>query len=344
MKKIKFGNTDLKVSRVALGGIPIMRLTKKNAVKVIRDVINMGINFIDTANAYGDSEEKIGEAIKKFKREKLVLSSKSNAKDKKTFLSHLDLSLKRLGTDYIDIYHLHAINDQDNFKKVMATGGAYEGLEDAVAKGKVRYYAFSSHSPDVAEKIMLTNKFQVVQIPLNFIDTEAEKKLIPLAKKLNIGFIAMKPMGGGMLEDANLAFRYLSQFKEVVPDPGIEETEEMKEIVGIVENTRPLAYKEKQRIKKIKEKLGDEWCHRCGYCQPCPEGIPISTVLITKSIIKRTDYDSAIYWQEKAIEKARGCVECKECIEKCPYNLNIPELIKQNIEYWENFKKSYNEK
>jgi predicted aldo/keto reductase-like oxidoreductase len=341
MERIRFGNTDLKVSKIALGGIPIMRLDKEDAVKVIRDVINMGINFIDTANGYGDSEEKIGEAIKVFKRQDLVLSSKSAARDKKTFLSHIDLSLKRMSTDYIDIYHLHCINNNQDFEKVMGPKGAYEGLKDAVSNGKIRYYAFSSHNPKIAEKMMNTGRFQVTQIPLNFLDTEPEKKLIPLARKLNIGFIAMKPMGGGMLEDANLAFKYLAQFEEIIPDPGIEKTEEMEEIINIVKNPRPFTEKEKQKIKRIKKELGNRWCHRCGYCQPCPEEIPITSVLITQSTIKRVGYDNAVDWQEKAIEKARDCTECRKCIEKCPYDLDIPALLKENIEIWEKFKKEH---
>ncbi|NQT66548.1 MAG: aldo/keto reductase [Actinobacteria bacterium] len=341
MERKRFGNTDLKVSKIAMGGIPIMRLSKEDAVKVIRDVINMGINFIDTANGYGDSEEKIGEAIKIFKRNNLVLSSKSAARDKKAILSHIDLSLKRLGTDYIDIYQLHCVSNKEDFEKVMSPKGAYEGLEDAVSNGKIRYYAFSSHNPKIAEKMMGTERFQVTQIPLNFIDTEPEEKLIPLAHKLNIGFIAMKPMGGGMLEDADLAFRYLAQFEEIVPDPGIEKTEEMEEIINIVKNPRPFTEKEKQKIKRIKKEFGNSWCHRCGYCQPCPEGIPITTVLITQSMIKRVDYDSVIGFQEKAIEKAGECVECRECVEKCPYDLDIPALLKENIEIWKKFKKEH---
>ena len=341
MDKITFGNTDLKVSKVALGGIPIMRLTKREAARVIKDVLNMGVTFIDTANGYGDSEEKIGEAIKKYKRNSLVLSSKSGASDKKTFLSHLNLSLKHIGTDYIDIYHLHGINSDEQVEKIMDTRGAYHGLEEAVSSGKVRYFAFSSHNPKIAKKLMLTKKFQIVQIPFNFVDNEPEEELIPLASKLNMGFIAMKPMGGGLLEDANLAFRYLAQFEKIVPDPGIEKTEEMAEIVKIVENPRPLTSEEKETIKNIKKELGKSWCHRCDYCQPCPQDISISTVIITKSIIKRMPFTVAMNFLEKAIEKAKQCTECEECIQKCPYNLEIPTLLKENISFWKDYKNRF---
>ena len=341
MEKIQFGNTDLIVSKVAMGGIPIMRLDMVSGVKVINDVLNMGINFIDTAHVYGDSEEKIGRAIKKHKRENLVLASKSPAADKKTFLSHLDLSLNRLGIDYIDIYQLHGVNSKEIMEKVMAKDGAYSGLKEAVLSGKVRYFAFSSHSSHIAKKVMLTKKFQVVQIPFNFVDTEPEKELIPLSYKLKMGVIAMKPLGGGILQDANLAFRYLAQFKGIVPDPGVERTEEMAEIVKIIENPRPLTSSEIEKIEKIRKELGNQWCHRCGYCMPCQNGINIPTVLGAKSIIKRTPFEAATRFLEKPIEKVKDCIECGKCSKKCPYNLDIPALLKENVVLWENYKNEF---
>jgi predicted aldo/keto reductase-like oxidoreductase len=341
MEKIQFGNTDLMVSKVAMGGIPIMRLDMDSGVKVINEVLNMGINFIDTAHVYGDSEEKIGKAIKKHKRENLVLASKSPAPDKKTFLSHLDLSLKRIGVDYIDIYQMHGVSSKEIMGKVMAEDGAYYGLKEAVSSGKVRYFAFSSHSSHIAIKLIKTKKFQVVQIPFNFVDIEPEEELIPLAHKLEMGIIAMKPMGGGILQDANLAFRYLAQFKGIVPDPGVEKTEEMAEIVKIIENPRPLTSSEIEKIKKIRQDLGNQWCHKCGYCMPCKNDISISTVLSAKSIIKRTTFEAAKGFLEKPTEKAKDCTECGKCIKKCPYNLDIPVLLRENIALWENYKSKF---
>jgi predicted aldo/keto reductase-like oxidoreductase len=337
--KLEFGKTGLWVNRVAMGGIPIMRLRKKEAVDVVKEVLGMGINFIDTATGYGDSEEKIGEALKGKKREDLVIASKSPASDKKTFLEHVDLSLKRMGIDYIDIYQLHGVNSEEKMKQVMGLGGAYEGLQEAIERGEVRHAAFSSHHMPEAKKLMLTEKFEVVQIPFNFVETEPEKEIIPLTRRMNLGFIAMKPLGGGLLEDVNLAFRYLAQFPSIVPDPGIEKIEEMEEIIQIVEDPRPLSMEEKKEIQKIREELGKEFCHRCDYCQPCPQGIPISQVLIVKSIVKRMPLQRAFEFIEPAVQKARECTECEECIERCPYDLAIPELLKKNTAFWEKCKR-----
>ncbi|GAJ15804.1 unnamed protein product, partial [marine sediment metagenome] len=233
----------------------------------------------------------------------------------------------------------HGVNSEEKMKEVMEPEGAYEGLEQAIKEGKVRYPAFSSHHMPEAKKLMLTQKFDVVQIPLNFIDTEPEKEIIPLARKMNLGFIAMKPLAGGLLEDANLAFRYLAQFSGIVADPGIEKAEEMEEILRVIENPRIISLQEKKKIKRIREELGKEFCHRCDYCLPCSQDVPISLVLGVKSIVKRMPWQKVFDWLDPAIEKARECNECEECLERCPYNLAIPELLKKNISLWDEHKR-----
>lgn len=338
MERVRLGKTSLMVSRVGLGGIPIMRLNKEEAIKVVQKALDLGINFIDTAREYGDSEEKIGQAIKGRKREEILISSKSPAPDKKTFLEHLDLSLEKLGTDYIDIYHLHGVNSKEEMRRVMSEGGAYQGIVEAIRKGKIKHSGFSSHNLTVGEELMLINKFEVVQMGLNFVDNESEKKIVPLARKLDMGFIAMKPLGGGLLEDAEIAIRYLLQFEGVVPIPGVEKFEEIKQIVQIAKNPRPLTSGERVKMERTRRELGKEFCHRCDYCQPCPQEIPISTVLTLKSMVKRFSLENILRNHEANVARARKCTECEECVERCPYNLSIPQLLKKNIAYFEKLK------
>jgi predicted aldo/keto reductase-like oxidoreductase len=333
MDKIRFGKTDLMVSRVAFGGIPIMRISKTEAVRILREAIGLGINFIDTANAYTDSEEKIGEAIKGSKREDLVIATKSTASDKKTFTGNLDLSLKHLGIDYIDIYQLHNVSTESKKSAVFGPDGAMEGLEEAVKAGKVRFPGFSSHSISTALEIMKSGKFAVVQLPFNYIDKEAADKAIPLAKELDMGFIAMKPMGGGLLDDAGLSFRFLGQY-DIVPDPGFEKIEEVREIAGIVEKKEALSADDEKEIEKQRLEMGATWCHRCDYCQPCPQGIHISSVLCVKSAFKRMPPDRACSMVGPAMEKAGTCLECGVCVTRCPYHLNIPVLMKERLADW----------
>ena len=337
MEKVRFGKSGLMVSKIAFGGIPIQRCSFDEAVSVVRGVIGLGVNFIDTANGYSDSEEKIGAAIKGMPRDSLVIASKSLARDKKTYLEHIDLSLSQLGVDYLDFHQLHGVSSTEVYDAVFAEGGAYEGLMEAVNAGKVRFPAFSSHSIPLAMKIMSEGKFASVQLPFNYVDDEAAKEAIPLAKELDMGFIAMKPFGGGILTDAKLSVKYLSQFDSIVPDPGIEKLPEMEEIVRIVESGERFTAEDAAEIEKIKAELGGSWCHRCDYCQPCPQKIGISTVLALESFIKRLPFDKTIALAGQVLESARGCTECRTCVDKCPYNLNIPGLIKEKLAIWDKY-------
>ena len=333
MQKVRFGRTELEVSRIALGGIPIMRLGLDEAVRVVREAIALGINFIDTANAYEDSEIKIGTAIRGTPRSELVIATKTAARDKQTLKRHLDLSLKQLGLEYIDLYQLHNITAGSR-KEIFDAGGAFEGLLEAIRAGKVRFPAFSCHSVPLAIEIMKEGCFDAVQLPFNFIDTEAAAEAIPLARELDMGFIAMKPMGGGLLYNAGLSFRYLMQFDNIIPDPGIEKMAELKEIIEIIEAREPFSDEDAAAIEKLRRDLGASWCHRCGYCQPCPQGIPISSILSAKSFLKRYTIEGAKAMMGNAVEKAANCLDCRSCVARCPYNLEIPALLRENIGYW----------
>jgi predicted aldo/keto reductase-like oxidoreductase len=337
LETVSFGRTGLTVTRVAFGGIPVMRLSRKEGARLVREVLDLGVNFIDTANMYGDSEEKIGDGLAGSLREDLVIASKSMARDRDTFMKHLETSLSRLKTEYLDVYQLHGISSEEDMKRVMSPGGALEGLLQAIDDGRVRHPGFSSHNLDVAGRMMRTGKFSVVQVPFNFVDREAEEEIIPLSREMNMGFICMKPLGGGLLHDANLCFRYLMQFDGIVPDPGIERIEEMREIIEILKTPRPLLETERVRMEEIRTSLGDTWCHRCDYCQPCPEGIPISLVLVTESVVRRMSYDTAVPFLRPAIDKAASCTECGSCAERCPYDLKIPDLLKRYRTGYDNY-------
>jgi len=335
MEKVRFGKSGLMVSKIAFGGIPIQRLSMEEAVKVVKGAIALGINFIDTANGYTDSEEKIGAAIKGMPRDSIVIATKSGARDKKTYLENLDLSLKRLGVDYVDFHQHHGISSAEDCEKIFGEGSPHEGMEEAVRAGKVRFPAFSSHHIPTAMDIMKKYDFAMVQIPFNYVDDTAAEEIIPLAKKLDMGFIAMKPFGGGLLSDAYLSIKYLSKFDSIVPDPGIEKLSEIEEIVRIVEAGGEFTAADAEAIEKAKVELGDHWCHRCDYCQPCPQKIGISGVLTVESAIKRMPFDRVKGMAGRGVEAARTCLECGECVKKCPYNLNIPELLKQKIALWD---------
>jgi predicted aldo/keto reductase-like oxidoreductase len=340
LERLRFGRTNLVVSRVAFGGIPIQRLSREDGIRLVRETLALGVNFIDTAHGYGHSEELIGAAIRGVPRESLVIATKSTASDRRTFTADLEESLRRLGTEYVDIFQFHGINSKEKMATLMGPGGAMEGMAEGVRAGRIRFPAFSSHSLRVAAEVIRTGRFDVVQVPFNFVDTDAATEVIPLARQADMGVIAMKPLGGGLLEDARLCFRYLAQFDGIVPDPGIESVREIREILGALETRGPLTEAESRQMDEYRRRLGGEWCHRCDYCQPCRQHINISTVLAARSFARRMPMDKARAFVEAPIKAAESCEECRECVERCPYHLDIPVLLKKQRALWDGYLKS----
>ncbi len=340
LQRVRFGRTGLVVTKLAFGGIPIQRVSRRDAIRLVRDALELGINFIDTAHGYGHSEELFGEAIQTVRRDSVVIATKSPAADGKTLLSDLDESLRRLRTDHIDIFQLHNVASSKKMAAVMAPRGAFEGLKEGIRAGKIRFAAFSSHSLPIAAEMIRTGGFDAVQIPFNFLDCQAAEEVIPLAQQADMGVIAMKPLGGGLLEDARLCFRYLLQFPGVIPDPGIETLPQLCEILEVVESSGPLTAEEIERIEQHRIRLGKEWCHRCDYCQPCPQHIPISTVLIAKSFARRMPAEKAQSFVAEGFKAAENCQECRECVQRCPYHLEIPALLKRQRDLWDVFLKT----
>lgn len=338
-ERVRFGRTGLMVSRLAFGGIPIQRLSRQDGVRLVADALELGINFIDTAHGYGHSEEVIGEAIGRIaRRDSLVIATKSPAKDREGILADLDESLRRLRTDHVDIFQLHGVSSREKMAAVTGPGGALEGMADGIRAGKIRYAGFSSHSLPVAAEMIETGHFDAVQVPFNFVDREAAEQVIPLARRADMGIISMKPLGGGLLDDARLCFRFLHQHPGIVPDPGIETLPQLCEIIGAMETRGPLSAEENSRIEQYRRELGREWCHRCDYCQPCPRHIPISTILAAKTFALRMPLEKVMSILDTPMKTAEGCEECRQCAQRCPYRLEIPVLLKKQRDLWDAYR------
>ncbi len=333
MRTTVLGRTGLEVSAVGFGGIPIQRVSEEEAVRAIHHALELGVSFIDTATGYGDSQRKIGAALSG-RRERVVLASKSGHRTKEGILRDVDRSRSELGRDTIDIYQLHGVSDRAKWEAVRAPGGALSGLIEAREKGWIGHIGFSSHSLDFALELVEEGVFETIQFPFNLVTSEPAEELIPKSRKLGLGFIVMKPLCGGQYDDADLAFKYLNGYPDLVAIPGIEKPDEMDEIVRVVDSGATLEGEDKARAEKVASDLGKKFCRRCGYCAPCPNGVPITFPgMIFDSIVKRMPPEAVASGPAKAmVEKGPLCEECGECEAKCPYDLPIIETIKQAVE------------
>jgi len=330
MKKVKLGNTGLTVSELGFGGIPIIPLPLEEGAAVVRHCYDLGITFFDTANVYGDSEKKVGQALCDV-RDKVVIATKTLRRDAETAEQHIRQSLQNLRTDRIDIYQLHNVSNDATLAQVLAADGAYRAVEKARKDGTVRFIGFSSHNVKFAVGACRRGLFSTVQIPFNFIETEAAEELFGVAAEMGMGVIGMKPLGGGLLQRPDLCMKFLQQYPQVIPDPGVISKAEMDEIVALYRKRRKLTRADRADMDKIRAELGTRFCHRCGYCLPCEKGVRIPEALGFKSILKRFQGDFAVKFSRDAVLSAEECDQCGACIERCPYELPIPEMLSENL-------------
>ena len=339
MKTIRLGATALEISEIGFGGIPIIPLPREEAVSVVKHCFDLGITFFDTANMYPTSEEKLGIALKS-DRNKVVIATKTTQRDAKGAADHIDLSLRQLQTDWIDVYQLHNVSNGEALHQVLAPQGAYEAVSKARDAGKIRVIGISSHNIATAMEALKTGLFQTLQFPFNFIESDPANQLFPLATQNKVGIIGMKPLGGGVLERADLCFRFLQQHPYVVPIPGIREKKEADEIVAFYRNPESLSEADLKVIENIRSALGERFCHRCEYCMPCEQGVQIPSVLIFQAAAKRLSREGVEGWIGKAMESVEQCIECGECEQKCPYHLPISDLLKENLALYNQYVRS----
>jgi len=336
MRRLTLGKTGLEVSRVAMGGIPLQRPSIDEAIRVVHRALDLGVTFFDTAAGYGVSEERFGKALAGGRRQGVVIATKSGRRTKDEAAGEIERSLKRLQTDYIDIWQFHNIADPETMAQVLGPGGAMEAAQDAVQAGKIRHIGLSSHSLDMAIDAVKSGHFETIQFPFNYITREPTEELIPLAAERGVGFIGMKPFAGGMLGRADLSIKYVLQFESVIPDPGIETVEEIEEIAALVESGDwELSPSELAEIEARREELGTQFCRQCGYCQPCPQDIRISMAMITQAMWKLWPRDVFMEWMGGVLETARSCLQCGVCETRCPYELPIRERIQESIAFFD---------
>jgi len=311
-----------------------MRLEKKEAVALLHYAYEHGVTLFDTANAYADSEEKVGEAFHGM-RDKVVIATKTAKRDGAGAMEHLELSLRKLRTDYIDVYQLHQVSKESEWEEITGPNGAMEAILKARDEGKVRHIGFTSHNLNVAIKIAKTGQFATVQFPFNFIESDPEKELFPLAREIGMGILAMKPFGGGALDDGKLALKFILQSKGVVPLPGFDATWQVDQAISTLqENPGEITGEELAAMERYREELGKEFCRRCEYCQPCPQGVEITSAMQYELVSRKMPLETLLSFSGPAMETVQNCIECGTCVERCPYSLSIPQVIKRNYDLY----------
>lgn len=334
MQKVILGRTGIEVSRNGFGALPIQRISEKEAVYLLRKAFANGINYYDTARMYTDSEDKLGKAFAGM-RERIIISTKTAAQDAGSFRRELDTSLRKLGTDYIDIYQFH---NPSFCPRPEDESGLYDAMLRAKEEGKIRYIGITNHRITVAGEAVESGLYDTVQFPFSYLAGGPERRIVETCREKNLGFIAMKALAGGLITNSALAYAYMAQFEHVAPIWGIQKESELDEFLSYHDNPPVMTAQMEEEIEKEKKMLAGDFCRGCGYCMPCPAGIEINNSARMSLLLRRSPKEGYLQkeWQDK-MARIDNCIHCNQCKSKCPYGLDTPALLKKNYEDYKGF-------
>ena len=326
MQTTIFGRTGLKVSRTGFGCIPIQRIPYEESTALLRHAYDSGVTLFDTANAYTTSEERIGIALN-HARDKIVICTKSALLAPEKLTQNIENSLKMLKTDYIDVLQIH---NPPFVPRPEGEDGVYNCLLDAKKQGKIRCIGITQHSKDLAKEAALCGLYDVLQYPFSYLSSDEELALVDLCKERNIGYLAMKGLCGGLLTNAKAAFTFIRQYENVIPIWGMQKMSELEEFLSYEENPPLLDEEMLNAIKADKAELQGNFCRCCGYCLPCPAGIPINNAARISFLLGRAVKEHFLtpQWQDN-MKRIDSCTNCGQCKKRCPYGLDVPALLKK---------------
>ena len=330
MQTVQLGRTGLTISRLGFGGIPIQRIDQPGTRALLQAAHEADVNYIDTARAYTVSEAWIGQSLEELGlRDQFVLATKCRALTKEEMEKELAASLQNLRTDHIELYQFHNPGLAD-LETILAPGGALEALREAKAKGVVGHIGLTAHLAAVFEAALAVDEIETIMFPYNIVEQQGAE-LIARCAKAGKGFIAMKPLAGGAIEDGALAMRYVLSNPDVtVAIPGMAAPEELAANVQAAADTAPLTGAEQAACQAVRDALGTQFCRRCNYCAPCTVGISIPNVFLFQGYLNRYGLEG---WARERYAtlpvKASACVECGACEGRCPYNLPIRAMLKK---------------
>jgi len=331
MRTVTLGRTGIVANKTAFGALPIQRISAGGAGKLLRRAYEAGVNFFDTARAYTDSEEKIGLALSDV-REHIFIATKTGSTTVEGFWKDLETSLGLLKTDYIDIYQFH---NPAFCPKPGDGSGLYEAMLEAKAQGKIRHIGITNHRLAVAEEAVRSGLYETLQFPFCYLASEKDIALVNLCKELDVGFICMKGLSGGLITNSAAAFAWQEQFDNTLPIWGVQREHELEEFLGYMLSENPPSMEDpeiKAAIEKDCQELIGNFCRSCGYCLPCPASINIPQCARMSQLIRRSPSANWLTPQaQEMMMNIENCLECGHCKAHCPYELDTPALLKQNL-------------
>ena len=336
MKNITLGSTGITVPQNGFGALPIQRIPLPDAVKLLRRAYEGGMRYFDTARAYTDSEEKLGATFGDgcLDRKQVYIATKTAATTPEEFWKDLETSLTLLKTDYIDVYQFH------NLSRCFRPGdgtGMYECMLEAKEQGKIRHIGATAHKIGVAREVAESGLYETLQYPMSYLAEDKEVELVKLCQQNNVGFICMKGLAGGLITNARAAMAFVNQFEGLVPIWGIQREKELDDWLSFMDKTPALDEELQAFIAAERSALMGSFCRGCGYCMPCTVGIVINQCNRMSLMIRRAPSEAWLngYWQGE-MAKIDACIDCRQCVSKCPYELDIPNLLRKNLEDYRN--------
>ena len=335
----KLGRTGLEVSIMGIGGGFLGDMSAQELRQTIDYAFDHGVNYIDTAPGYGESEARLGEAGLSERRDECILATKASDRTYDGAMRQLEESLKRMKTDYIDVWQLHGIANETELEEVMKPGASFDALREAKESGLVRFLGITAHSPIPLVRAIKTGEFDTVMVPFNIMRRQLGEDpaigLFQIAREKNIGMVIMKPVASDRItKNLSMAVKFILAHDISVTIPGVSNFGQMRTDIEITEEFSALSEEEQQQFAKSEVILSGDYCRECGYCLPCPQEMDIPAIL-------RMERTCTVYGLKEWIREevthlkinTEACPDCGICEERCPYSLPVREMVKNGVKY-----------
>lgn len=333
MATVKLGKTGIVTDKNGFGALPIQRVSDDEAVRILQKAYDGGVTFFDTARFYTDSEHKLGLAFKGM-RDKVIIATKTAAKNADEFRKDIRTSLDNLQTDYIDIYQFH----NPSFCPKPGDGtGLYEAMLEAKQNGMIKHIGITNHRLKVAHEAIDSGLYETLQFPFCYLASDEDIELVTKCKQADMGFIAMKALSGGLITDSRAAYAFEAEFDNVLPIWGVQRESELDEFLSYVTNPPAMTDDIRALIDNDRKQLQGDFCRGCGYCMPCPAGIEINNCARMSLLLRRSPSELQLAPEVQAkMMKIEDCMHCGHCRSMCPYHLDTPALLAKNLEDYKN--------